>query len=518
MTGRAVSRIAWSSFAATATFGVVHGVLVLTGTAGLFSPATGLNSFPIITGGCVLGALVGATVATRQPRNPIGWLFLVGQLGTSIGLVANAYAHRVLQDGELGPRPVGQLAVVVDSALGATWAVTILAAAFLLFPDGSLPSARWRPVLWALPVPNIAAVLSTVLFVRVDTITGIGDGWAAVASSVELSPVVPVVGAGSAVLGALLLLLSVVAMGLRTWRARGERRQQMRWLTTAASALVAGVVLALLGWLGGEVGQVWALVPLFVAYAGVPVAAGVAILRYRLYDIDVVINRAVVGAVVVTFVTIGYVVVVVSLGTLAGGRTGDRYWESVVATAVVALAFQPLRRGVQRLGDRAVYGRRAAPYQALTDLSRRLARAVSPDQILPGVAEATARSLGARTITVRLEVDGADDVVAQWPVPGIGAPIGGGHTVPVGRGGRQLGEITVRMPAGRRLSKADRTLLHDIATQAGLGMHNAQLAAQLRAQVDRASAQAEELEASRQRLLAVQENGRQRLTCVPQLR
>jgi hypothetical protein len=389
-----VKALAWSCFAATAVLGVVHGVLVLTGTAGLVGPDTGLNSFPIITAGCVLGALVGAMVATRHPRNPVGWLLLAGQLGTGIGLVANAYAHRVLHDGELGPRLAGQLAVVVDSALGATWALSILAAVFLLFPDGSLPSARWRPVLWALPVPNVGAVLSTVLFVRTDTITGIGDGWAAVSTSVELDPIVPLAGVTAAVLSALLLLLSVMAMAQRTWRARGELRQQMRWLTTAAGALVAGLVLAQLGWLGGEVAQVWGLVPLFVAYAGVPVAAGVAILRYRLYDIDIVINRAVVGAVVVTFVTVGYVVVVVSLGAVVGGRAGDGYWESVVATALVALAFQPLRRGVQRLGDRAVHGRRAAPYQALADLSRRLARAVSPDQVLPGVADAAGAQPG----------------------------------------------------------------------------------------------------------------------------
>ena len=86
----------------------------------------------------------------------------------------------------------------------------------------------------------------------------------------------------------------------------------------------------------------------------------------------------------VIFVTLGYVAAVVLLGALVGGRVSEEYWASVVATALVALAFQPLRRGVQRLGDRAVYGSRAAPYQALSDLCRRLARAVSLEQVLPG--------------------------------------------------------------------------------------------------------------------------------------
>ena len=255
------------------------------------------------------------------------------------------------------------------------------------------------------------------------------------------------------------------------------------------------------------------MVPLFVAYACVPVAAGVAILRYHLYDIDLVINRAVVGGAVVIFVTLGYVTAVVLLGALVGGRVSEEYWASVVATALVALAFQPLRRWVQRLGDRAVYGRRAAPYQALADLCRRLSRAVSLEQVLPGVAEVSGRSIGAAHATARLAVAGADDVVAHWPTPAApGGPSGREHSEPVWEGTERIGEITVSMPAGRQVSGTDRTLLADIATQAGLGMRNAQLAAQLRVQVQQAGAQTEELEASRLRLLAAQESQRQRLT------
>ena len=273
---------------------------------------------------------------------------------------------------------------------------------------------------------------------------------------------------------------------------------------------MAGFALAVLVGLGGVgAAQIWGVAPLFVAYAWVPVAAGVAILRYRLYDIDVVLNRAVVGAAVVGFVTVGYVVVVVLLGALLGGQGADRYWPSLVATALVALAFQPLRRGVARLGDRAVHGRRAAPYQALADLSHRLARAVSLDQILPGVAEAAGRSLGAGHVTVRLEVPSADDLTVDWPGPGVATPAD--ETVPVRHDGSTLGEIIVSMPAGRHMSKDDRNLLDDLASQAGLGMHNAQLALRLRAEVARTVAQADELAASRRRLLAAQESQRQLL-------
>jgi signal transduction histidine kinase len=490
-------------FTATAALATAQGVLVLSGPVGLVHPEAGLNSFPIITVGCVLGALIGALIAARQPRNPIGWLFLAGQLGTAIGLVSQAYAVQVLQDGVLGPPLAGQLATVVASALGASWALSVLAAVFLLFPDGSLPSRRWRPVLWGLPVPQVAIILSTILVVPIDSIT----------RADELSPLVSTVGVASAFVSIGLLMLSLVALVQRLRRSRGEQRQQLRWLTAAAFALVAGFVLANLAGLGSGEARVWAVVPLFVAYVSVPVAAGVAILRYRLYDIDLVINRAVVGAVVVIFVTVGYVTAVVLLGALVGGRVSEQYWASVVATALVALAFQPLRRGVQRLGDRVVYGHRAAPYQALADLCRRLAQAISLEQVLPGVAEVSGRSIGAASATVRLAVAGGDDVVSHWPTqPTLVGPASSKYSQQVWEGAVRLGEITVRMPAGRQVSGMDRKLLADIATQAGLGMRNAQLAAQLRVQVDQARAQTEELEASRLRLLAAQASQRQRLT------
>ena len=206
-------RLAWSMFTATAALATAHGVLVVTSSVELVNPEAGLNTFPIITVGCVLGALIGALVATRQPRNPIGWLFLAGQLGAAVGLVSQAYAFRVLQDGALGPPLAGQLAGVVASALGASWALSVLAAVFLLFPDGSLPSRRWRVVLWALPVPQVAVIVSTVVVVQLDSITR-GD---------DLSPLVSTVGVVSTAASVLLLLLSLVALVLRLRRARQHR-------------------------------------------------------------------------------------------------------------------------------------------------------------------------------------------------------------------------------------------------------------------------------------------------------
>ena len=252
-------RLAWSAFAATAACAVVHGALVLSGSAGMVTAEEGLSAFPIITLGCVLGALVGAMVAVLTPADLIGWLLLVGQLGVGIGLVAAAFAVRVLEDADLGPLLAGRTATVVGSVLGAGWALTIMTAVFLLFPDGSLPSGRWRAVLWALPVPQVVVVLTTVVLVPLDSITAVG------ADFDRLSPTVAVVRAVASALSVGFLLLGIAALVLRLRRATGERRQQLRWLTTAAAALVAGFALAVLVGLGGVGGtQVWGVAPLFL--------------------------------------------------------------------------------------------------------------------------------------------------------------------------------------------------------------------------------------------------------------
>jgi signal transduction histidine kinase len=483
-------------FMTTAGLCLGQGVLVLSGSARLVHPVDGLNSFPIITTGAVLGSLVGALVATRHPRNPIGWLFLVGQLGLAVGLACQGFSYRVLVDDELAPRAVGQVVRQVSLCLDATWTLSVLVAVFLLFPEGRLPSPRWRPVLWAVPLAEILTVIS-VLLVPLDIVgpreyTGPAP-W--IASALELV---------ATVTGVLLLPIGVAALVVRRRRATGVERQQLRWLVVVAAALVGGFALAQL-----DAATRWLVVPLFVAYASVPVAAGIAILRYRLYDIDIVINRTVVGAAVVAFVTVGYVAVVVLGGALVGGRVTDRYGASVLATGLVALAFQPVRGRVRRLGDRVVYGRRAAPYEALAELSRQLADSVSAREVLPVVAETAQIGLAAAQVTVRLQVPGGQDLVVRHPDAAALDHVD--TTVPVWHDTERLGEIAVTLPRGRRLSEADRTLLADIATQAGLEFRNTRLAASLAAGIEEAAEQAVQLEASRRRLLAAQESGRQRL-------
>ena len=155
---------------------------------------------------------------------------------------------------------------------------------------------------------------------------------------------------------------------------------------------------------------------LHLAYIGVTLSVGVAILRYRLYDIDVILSRAIVLGVLAVFVTVGYIGVVVAIGAVlsAVGAPGSAlYWPSLVATALVAAAFQPVRRHVLRLADQLVYGNRAAPYEALASLSRRLADSPSPEPCRRGSPRPTGRAVGAARTVVRLGEPDGDGSRAQ---------------------------------------------------------------------------------------------------------
>ena len=211
-----------------------------------------------------------------------------------------------------------------------------------------------------------------------------------------------------------------------------------------------------------------------------PILFAVAVLRYRLYDIEVIINRTVVLAAAAAFAGLGYTVLVVLVGDLVGRRTSG-FWLSLLATALVALAFQPIRRWVVRFANRLAYGSRAQPYEALSDFSRRIAQTPSPETLLPAVADAAGRAVSARRATATLEVPGAAAATADWGQDGADA--GDTHVVPVQNGGLTLGSIEVTLPKGRPLHPADLRLLAALADQTAVAFRNAALETQLAAHV-----------------------------------
>jgi signal transduction histidine kinase len=497
---------AWSLCAATALAAGTQVVLLAWAGGPLLTAETFSGGFPLVTAGTVAGSAVGALIVSRYPRHPIGWLFSIGGLGTAVGLAAGTYASPALRTGDLADTWAAGPAIRVAMIFNALYALALTAILFLLVPDGRLPSRRWWPAL-ALPVVGLAAYIAAVVAIPPERVAR-----AQVVDS-SFSAVTAFLVAGSNVAVVLALPVAGAALVMRLRSAHGEQRQQLRWIATSAAALVAAaaftVVAQALSW--GDKLAWAAFLPLFLAYAGVPLCAGIAILRYRLYDIDVIINRALVLAVLAAFVTAGYIAVVILIGAGVGGLSEGPFWPSLLAIAVVALAFQPVRKWVLHWADRLVYGRRAVPYEALADFSRRIGAAASPAELLPLFAEAAGRSVGARGARVHLDVPGTSGLWAEWPEGTEGPDDQSSVQLAVTDRGERMGLLALTMPPGRALRPDERRLLEGFAEQAGLALRNVRLEAELRARVAEAARQSSTLEASRRRLLEARDAERRRV-------
>jgi hypothetical protein len=256
-------------------------------------------------------------------------------------------------------------------------------------------------------------------------------------------------------------------------------------------------------------------VPLYVSYLALVVCIGVAVLRYRLYDVEVIVSRAVVLAIATAFVAVGYVGLVVALGRSVEGRTGGGFWWSLLATAVVALAFQPLRRRVLRLADRLAYGNRAAPYDALADFSARIGRSPATSELLPTIAAAAGEAVDAQRAVVRLEGEGGAGLAAAWPegaAPGQSADSpDGAVVVPIEDASGRLGSMSLTLPPGRDIRPLEQRLLSDIAEQAALALRNVRLELELAERVRQLDRHTRELAASRNRIMGAVDTERRRL-------
>ena len=219
----------------------------------------------------------------------------------------------------------------------------------------------------------------------------------------------------------------------------------------AVAALAAGLVTLVVGQAVTGNEQTWATaVPLQLSFFLLPVCLAVAILRYRLYDVDVIINRAVIYGVSTLVVAAGYVLLVVGVGELLGSQSHG-FWPSVVATVSWRMAFQPLRRRVVRLADRLAYGARAAPYDALSDFSRRVGHSPAPESLLPAVAEAAGQAVSAHEVRVMLDVEQGPLPTGIWIADGaapLAVDIDALVMVTISDPAGRLGEMSVRLRPG----------------------------------------------------------------------
>jgi signal transduction histidine kinase len=470
-------------------------------------------------------AAVGGLIASRRPRNPIGWLFLAIATFSGLEGVGDQYVRYALltHPGSL-PGAVWVLwATVTASPL--LFPAGIVPITLLVLPDGHLPSRRWRPV----------AALAVVVAMWLTVGSALAPGPLTGASSASNYPLPlnplgvtalnAVNPAGSGVgqwgfivwiIGAVLFVIAAVAPFSRMRRSQGDERQQLKWI--AYAVLVTGVVLLPVSILSGSLLPSWLFDASIVLGFGIalPVASGVAILKHRLYDIDIVISRTLVYGSLAVFITAVYVGIAVGIGALIGGGGKPNLGLSIVATAIVAIGFQPVRERVQRVANRLVYGKRATPYEVLSQFSERVAESYAVEDVMPRMARVLAEGTGAQRADIWLRSGAVWREAAVWPGDAVHAlpmpssngalpPMdGASRVVEVRHQGDLLGALGVTKRSGESLTPVEENLLTHLAAQAGLVLRNVGLTSDLQARL-------EELRASRQRLVTAQDAERRRL-------
>ena len=323
--------------------------------------------------------VVGALIAARRPRNPIGWILLTdGLLWNLIGMM-DYYS-------DYGTANPGSLPFVVGMATINNWlwvpAVGLLGTyAFLLFPDGKLPSGRWVPLAW------LSGVMIVLIGIQVGLTPGPLEGLRSVRNpwGILVFPWMKSVPYLLVPLFLLCMVLSVFSLVLRFRRSRGEKRQQIKWIAFGASLVGFLYLIAMIGsivypqdtWFAPG-SPPWLIVLEYAAllsFPVIPAAIGFAVLRYRLYDIDVVINRALVyGSLTATLVLIyfGGVATIQTLFRTLTGQEQQPQLAVVVSTLAIAALFNPLRTRIQSFIDRRFYRRKYDAAKTLDIFATRL--------------------------------------------------------------------------------------------------------------------------------------------------
>lgn len=433
---------------------------------------------------------VGLYVLRARPGHRIGQLF--------VGLgVADALMYFGRQYGLHTPSlPHSEWLAWVS-----IWPVPLVMAAagvgVMVFPTGEHLSGRWRAASYAMLGLATLLALASALW-------PIEDDW----RSSDLTFPFRLGGedAARSVIVPLMLscyagfqVLWAAAVVTRIRRAGADEARQLRLFVCAVAVSVLLLV-------AGQV--VWdSPLPGLLTLPLVPLAAGVAIIRHRLYDIDPVINKTLVAGAMVLLISMGYVAVVVGVGALL--PVSDRVL-ALAATAAVAVAFEPVRRRAQTLADRLVYGARATPYETLSRLSAQLTG--SDEGLLDGLAATIAGGVRASEVAIWVGDANRMEAVAAWPSAALPdrtrtlAELGSKLDLvrPVLHDGRVRGALVLRPPPREALTPADEQLLADLLAQAGLVIDH-------QARLEQVARQAAELQAAARRIVTAQDTARRRL-------
>lgn len=356
---------AWIPTALAVLVGVVFMLLSLASEEGRNADPAGTATLLVMT---VTLLSIGALVTNRQPQNPIGWVFVATAFFFTLGYTAYeyaVYAYLVRPD-----TPGFEIAAWIDAWFWFPAVMMPFTLLLLLFPDGHPPSRRWRPLLWvilaALVIGTIGAAftagaLDGIDFAEIDNPVG-------VAGAQTVSIVAMVVLAVSA-------CLSFASLVVRLRKASGREREQLRFVVRSFALCVVLVITAF------AIQSDWSWPVLVLAVAGIPIASGIAVVRHRLWDIDVIVRRTLVYGGASALLAGLYFGIVIGLQAAFSGLTRGNDLAIAGSTLAVAALFRPLRRRIQAVVDRRFYRRRYDAEQTLAAFSARLRDEVDLDQL-----------------------------------------------------------------------------------------------------------------------------------------
>jgi len=444
--------------------------------------------------------LPGLLLVINRLRNPVGWILMGIALAWQINSLAGLARIAALDAGALDP------------PLWAAWvwdilwipAIALVPLLFLVFPDGRLPSRRWRWLLYLLVTAAVLQLIALGLRPGPFTNTPVTNPLGVAV----IEPVADLVLSASS-LGFVIAALGAAAAPIVRYRTADViERYQLKWF-------LAAVIVVIVAWTVGSALQAAGVAPAVLTYVrtvplvALPLATALAVLRHRLYDIDVVLNRGLVYASLAALIGGIYLVTVIGVGALVGLRDSGGVLP-LAATAIAALAFQPARQRLQRLANLAVYGQPLSPYEVLSSFSTRMSGAYAAGDAPAAMASTVGEALPVATCDIWLRGRRHLHLAASWPTPRSGVdPVawpddelpdvlpGSDKVYPVRHDNRLLGAIAVSHQPGAPLLETEDRLLIDLAAAAWLVLDNAQLVSELRA--------------SRQRLVAAQDTQRRRI-------
>jgi signal transduction histidine kinase len=515
---RRATAVVWALVAALSLAGAVLTVMAW-GDLKTQDAVSNLSTAPAAVLYATLGALI-----VRRAGNIIGWI-LIG-IGAGLAIMSLASAYAVLGITHPGTLPAPELV-----GLLAEWTFTPVLTGvgfmLLLFPSGSLPSPGWRPFAGLGLLATALTMIGFVVHPRLVALPAPGDTSLMFENPLGIRSLGPVLSTvligtvnGLAVLGTVILAAAFVSLAVRYRSGGREVRQQIKWIALAAAVLTACQLVALLalaatGDASNPVTVTAYVVTPITALFGIPAIITLAILKYGLYQIDVIINRAVQYGLLSAALTGVYAGIVVGIGTLAGYAGGPVL--TVAAAVTIAVLFQPVRQRARLVANRLVYGQRATPYQALSDFAGDMAGQLDLTEAVDRMVSVLAGATGADRAEAWIRVGAELRPAAIWPHgspsstaialgPGGGLPAfeGASRAAAVQHGGELLGALSLQKPRNEALSSTEDELLRHLASQAGLVLRNAALTAELRATID-------ELRASRRRLVGAQDAERRKI-------